>query len=90
LRLEGTDSTIWLNVWDTAGQERYRPITALHYRDAAAAVLCFDITFRDSFDKVLSWAEELKNYCDNEEMILVLVGNKADDLQNIEVSAEEG
>ena len=44
-----------LDIWDTAGQERYRSLTKFFYKDAAIAILVYDITRKDSFD-------ELKDY----------------------------
>ena len=37
-------SRIKAQIWDTAGQERYRAITSSHYRRAAGALLCYDVT----------------------------------------------
>ena len=49
------DKTVQLDLWDTAGQEQYRSLTKIFYKDAAAAILVYDITRKDSF-------LELKNY----------------------------
>ena len=46
---------IKFEIWDTAGQEQYRSLTKIFYKDAAAAILVYDITRKDSF-------LELKNY----------------------------
>ena len=46
---------IKFEIWDTAGQEQYRSLTKIFYKDAAAAILVYDITRKDSFF-------ELKNY----------------------------
>lgn len=40
---------------DTAGQERYRSLAPMYYRGAAAAVVVFDVTNRDTFDGAKSW-----------------------------------
>ena len=47
--------TIKFEIWDTAGQEKYRALTKIFYKDAAVAILVYDITRKDSF-------EEIKNY----------------------------
>ena len=36
-------------IWDTAGMERYRAIVSAHYRNAAGALLVYDITNRRTF-----------------------------------------
>ena len=33
-----------IQIWDTAGQERFRAMAPMYYRNAAAAIVCFDIT----------------------------------------------
>lgn len=37
------DRTIKFEIWDTAGQERYRSLTPMYYRNAKAALVCFDL-----------------------------------------------
>lgn len=38
-----------LHIWDTGGSERFRTMVSLYYRDAAAALICYDITEENSF-----------------------------------------
>ncbi|CAL4155149.1 unnamed protein product, partial [Meganyctiphanes norvegica] len=40
--LEGRQ--LCLGVWDTAGSERYQAMSRIYYRDAKAAIICYDIT----------------------------------------------
>jgi len=71
------DCKIKLRLWDTAGQERFRSLAPMYYRQACAAVIVFDITREDSFNKMCDWVRELQiNLA--EEIILVVVGNKID------------
>ena len=58
---------IRLSLWDTAGQEQFNSLAPIYYRDANGAILVYDISFRESFDKVLilinkisKWIRELK------------------------------
>ena len=48
-----------------------------YYRQAAGALLVYDITCRDSFENLKEWLEEAERYRDRE-MEIVLVGNKSD------------
>ena len=45
---------------DTAGQERYASLAPLYYRGAAAAVVVYDITSVESFQKAKHWVSELQ------------------------------
>lgn len=49
-----------LAIWDTAGQERFHALGPIYYRDAEAALLVYDITDADSFKRVQTWVQELK------------------------------
>ena len=42
-------------IWDTAGQEQYHSLAPMYYRGPAAAVLVFDVTRRQSFEKLKEW-----------------------------------
>ena len=76
-------------IWDTAGQERYRAITNAYYRDAVGALLVYDITSEKSFESVEEkWRRELMENAD-ENIVLLLVGNKSDLEDRREVGFEE-
>jgi hypothetical protein len=62
------DSQSLLELQDTAGSERYESLSKMFYRGAWAAVVCFDLSDSDSFDRVKFWVTELKA---NEEVILL-------------------
>ena len=44
-----------LSIWDTAGQERFHALGPIYYRDADGALLVYDITDAESFEKVKKW-----------------------------------
>lgn len=46
---------IKFEIWDTAGQERYRSLAPMYYRGAAAAVIVYDVTSKESFEGARSW-----------------------------------
>ncbi|XP_002133801.1 ras-related protein Rab-21 [Drosophila pseudoobscura] len=66
-----------LNIWDTAGQERFHALGPIYYRGSDGALLVYDITDQDSFQKVKSWVRELKQMRGTE-ISLIIVGNKTD------------
>ena len=92
LKMKNGDK-IKMQIWDTAGQEKYKSITSHHYRKAVGALLVYDITRRITFDNIIRWYSELKNYTDKD-CIICIVGNKFDIIQknqNLrEVTREEG
>lgn len=45
-----------------AGQEKFRAMTPMYYRNANAALLCFDLTNYKSFLDVKDWVQELHKY----------------------------
>eukprot|EP01029_Cantina_marsupialis_P017872 TRINITY_DN402_c0_g1_i1.p1 TRINITY_DN402_c0_g1~~TRINITY_DN402_c0_g1_i1.p1 ORF type:complete len:219 (-),score=47.20 TRINITY_DN402_c0_g1_i1:176-832(-) len=83
-------STVAFDIWDTAGQERFRSINSLYYRNAATAVIVYDITNMDSFKTVKEyWLKQIKSYCTHRDIILALAGNKSDMESTREVSKKE-
>ena len=71
------DGAVQLNIWDTAGQERFRALASNYYRQAQGALVVYDITDRASFQKVVSWINELKAQADKN-IVIVVAGNKCD------------
>ncbi|CAF1422700.1 unnamed protein product [Adineta steineri] len=68
---------IELAIWDTAGQERFQALGPLYYREANGAILVFDITDEDSFNRVKNWVKELRRMLGND-VALCIVANKID------------
>jgi len=65
-------------IWDTAGQERFRALSAIYYHGAAGCIIVYDITSEESFTKVESqWLKEVTQYAD-QNIFMLLVGNKCD------------
>lgn len=83
------DVDIKLQIWDTAGQESFRSITRSYYRDAAGALLVYDITQRESFNHLSRWLEEARSN-GNPNMTIMLIGNKSDLEHRRAVSTKEG
>ena len=83
-----------MQIWDTvswdltqAGQESFESITRGYYKNAIGAVLCYDITNRESFTHVTRWFEEAKTY-GHEQLFFILVGNKCDQEKDRKISYE--
>jgi small GTP-binding protein len=72
------NKSIKLKIWDTAGQERFRNITQQYYKGADGIVLVFDLTDRNSFEKVREWMKQIQSYTQKDSIAIVLLGNKCD------------
>ncbi|CCW70473.1 unnamed protein product [Phytomonas sp. Hart1] len=77
-----------IQIWDTAGQERFRSVTRGYYRGAAAVLLVYDVSSRDTFVHVGSWLQEVRSNT-SPHIEILLVGNKSDLEDEREVSFEE-
>jgi len=78
---------ITLAIWDTAGQEKFHALGPIYYRHSNGAILVYDITDKQSFEKVKIWVKELKKMLGNE-ISLTICGNKSD-LRERNVEPEE-
>ena len=67
-----------LGIWDTAGQERFDSLSSFYCRGARAAIICFDLTDRASFDSLATkWIRKISDEAE-EGCHICLVGTKAD------------
>jgi len=82
------NNAVQLSIWDTAGQERFHALGPIYYRDAAGALLVYDITDAESFNKVKNWVKELRKIVGND-IIIVIAGNKIDLEKNRNVDENE-
>jgi len=82
------DRTVRLQLWDTAGQERFRSLIPSYIRDSTVAIVVFDITNRQSFLSTTKWIDDVRSERGNDVMV-VLVGNKADLSDKRQVTLEE-
>ncbi|PVF99067.1 ras-domain-containing protein [Serendipita vermifera] len=82
------DRTVRLQLWDTAGQERFRSLIPSYIRDSSVAIVVYDITNRASFISTSKWIDDVRSERGND-VIIVLVGNKADLSDKRQVTHEE-
>eukprot|EP00754_Rhynchopus_humris_P025007 Rhum_TRINITY_DN14924_c3_g1::Rhum_TRINITY_DN14924_c3_g1_i1::g.129027::m.129027/K07890/RAB21; Ras-related protein Rab-21 len=76
-KLNIDDRVVNISIWDTAGQERFRALGPIYYRDSHGALLVYDITDADTFEKVKAWVRELRKMV-GEDIRICVAGNKAD------------
>ncbi|XP_054723721.1 ras-related protein Rab-24-like [Uloborus diversus] len=78
-------------IWDTAGGERYTGLSTFYYRNAAAAVLAFDLTDHQSFESLSQVYLPILNNSSSAKL-KVVVGTKRDLIRSNrrQVTEEEG
>lgn len=74
--LKMANQVIKLQLWDVAGQERFGPFLKVYFREAAGAIVVFDITSRSTFDRVPYWKNMVVESCST--IPCVLLANKCD------------
>lgn len=63
-------------IWDTAGEEKFDSLSAWYSRGAAGALLCYDITQRESFDNLEKYVNMVRKSAP--ECCFCVVGTKLD------------
>uniref|UniRef100_A0A915JGK9 Uncharacterized protein n=1 Tax=Romanomermis culicivorax TaxID=13658 RepID=A0A915JGK9_ROMCU len=84
-----TGNRVKLAIWDTAGQERFRTLTPSFYKGAQGAICVYDVTKRETFDKMSDWLEEIHTFATKADLVTMLVANKTDKIDRV-VSKQEG
>jgi len=74
-------------LWDLGGQESFRSLRKLYLEGANGGLVIFDLTDRNSFDKLNEWIESFKNA--RGEQPLLLIGNKSDLENKIKITDKE-
>uniref|UniRef100_A0AAF5Q4B8 small monomeric GTPase n=1 Tax=Wuchereria bancrofti TaxID=6293 RepID=A0AAF5Q4B8_WUCBA len=74
---------------DTAGQERFRTLTPSYYRGAQGVICVYDVSNRQTFERLSHWMNEVDTYSTKTDAVKMLIGNKID-ISNREVTREEG
>lgn len=83
------ENPILVHVWDTAGEEKFRFIITSYFNGAQGALLVFDITNRNTFDRLDYWLQQLDRGSNDFKGKIVVVGAKSDLTSRREVSYEE-
>jgi len=78
---------IRLDIWDTAGQERFKNITKNYLHGANGILYVYDITNKESFNKLKTWLNDSKGNI-SPETEKIIVGNKIDLEEKREVNID--
>ena len=84
------NKSIRYEIWDTAGQEKFHSLAKIFYKDAKVICLVYDITSKETFEKMKSYWYEQEVLLNTEgQSIFVVVGNKFDLYENRQVKDED-
>ena len=76
VNIDGT--IVKMHIWDTGGSDRFRSLVSMYYRDAIAAVICYDLTNDRTFQSVNYWTNEMQQKNNVGDFVLAIAGNKCD------------
>lgn len=65
-------------IWDTAGNEKFRKLAITYYKNAAAAILAFDVTKESALNNLYYWLQELQCNTTSRRIVIVIVACKCD------------
>ena len=83
------NNPIKMQIWDTSGEEKFKAIAKNFYRGAHGVLLVYDICQKNSFLDVKSWIEQIIENADNDDIVMILCGNKCDNEKERKISKEE-
>lgn len=74
-------------IWDLGGQESFRSLRRLYLEGANGALLLYDMTSKESYEKLDEWIKSFKEDRENEPIILI--GNKSDLKDKIKIKDKD-
>mmetsp|Transcript_7139 Transcript_7139/g.17410 ORF Transcript_7139/g.17410 Transcript_7139/m.17410 type:complete len:294 (-) Transcript_7139:1487-2368(-) len=93
-RLTVQGMTAKIQIWDTAGQEQFKKLAPMYYKNAAAAIICYDVTSPKSFETLEYWMNKLQQNVPPGGIVIAMCATKCDleedpDTSQAEKLAEE-
>lgn len=88
IQMNVDEQTHAMHVWDTAGTPQYQSVVPLFSRDSDIALVVYDVTKTESFEKLNDWIRHVR---ENAEPYFIILGNKIDkcDERNVEKQVAE-
>lgn len=79
-RIQSTDNVpTKIQIWDTAGAESFRAMAPMFYGKAAAVVVCYDATRRETFEGMRGWLDEVRRKVRvGDEVVVAIAALKTD------------
>ena len=88
--MEIENTKIKFELWDTPGQEIYTSANKIFMKNTDIALIVYDITNKETFEKVNHWINLVKEVNGNRNLIIGIAANKSDLYENAKVNKEEG
>ena len=85
---EGLDSKVRFVIWDLAGQAQFKRVRKSYLSNAETGILVFDVTRKETYDKIENWFKEILDASST--ISLILVANKVDMEGERVVTTEQG
>ena len=76
-------------IWDQTGNEKYLPTISHHYKNSSGVFVVYDITNKDSFDKIDEWIQNFMKSAFKDAHIII-IGNKCDLEDKRQITKEQG
>jgi len=74
---ERNTQTLRFQIWDIAGQDTFSSVRPRYYKGAHAAILVYDITRLSTYENILDWIAEIRQFAPDVASI-ILIANKKD------------
>jgi len=71
------ETKVNLNIIDTAGEEKYGNLPNQYFKDCQGAIIMYDLTEKNSFDKIEHWLDVIKDKA-VKKIVIMIAGNKSD------------
>ena len=84
---EHKEISLELNIWDFGGEEKYRTLFPSYANGAAAALILYDSTKRQTLEDIVNWVKIVDENA-YDDVIKVLIGTKIDLVDKLEVTKE--
>jgi len=84
------DKPATLEILDTAGYEEYEVMQEMYIKQGQGFILVYAIDKKESFEEIKKIKKRVDRMNDYKQVSAILVGNKCDLINNIEVTTEEG
>ena len=88
-KLEVEDHLVNLIIFDVAGQERFMTLRDVFFRKASGALMVFDLTRPETLDDLQEWKQQIDERLGTDKIPNILIGNKADLEESIQLDYGE-